>query len=74
MIMNKIILERAIEQVRQILTPVNGICGICYRNKASILPDTPIEILDMPTKIGLHVCQSCFDNILIAAGEISQEY
>lgn len=72
--MNKIILERAIDQVKQILAPVDGICAVCYRNSAVIVPETRIEIMDVPTEIGIPVCRSCFDNILIAIGEIVQEY
>lgn len=72
--MNRIILERAIDQVKCLLAPMGGICEICYRNKPDLGPDTEIDILDMPTKIGVDICRSCYDNILIAIGEISQEY
>ena len=72
--MNKIILERVICQVKGLLAPMGGICEICYKNQAVLPYDTLVDILDMPTEIGLEVCQSCFDNILIALGEISQEY
>lgn len=72
--MNKIILERAIDQTKNLLAPMGGVCEICYRNKPVFGPETEVDILDMPTKVGVDLCQSCYDNILIAIGEISQEY
>lgn len=72
--MNKVILDRAIDQVKSLLAPMGGICEICYKNEATLPYTTEVDILDMPTQIGLEVCQSCYDNILIAIGEISQEY
>jgi hypothetical protein len=72
--MNTIIMNRAIEQVKTLLSPMGDICGICYKNKADLGPDTVIEVLGLPTAIGLAVCRTCFDNIQIAVGEISQEY
>lgn len=72
--MNKIILERAIDQVKALLAPMGGICEICYKNKPDLGPDTEVDILDIPTGIGVELCQSCYDNILIAIGEILQEY
>ncbi|MBU1167995.1 MAG: hypothetical protein KKD44_00375 [Proteobacteria bacterium] len=72
--MNKIILDNAIDQVKRLLAPMEGICLICYKKPAELGPDTCIDILDIPTEIGISVCRTCFDNILIAIGEISQEY
>lgn len=72
--MNKIILDQAIDHVKRLLAPMDGICTICYKKPAELSPETSIDILEIPTEIGIHVCRTCFDNILIAIGEISQEY
>ena len=72
--MNKVILERAIEQVKNLFTVTGDICALCHKNKVEIGASRTIEIIGMDTEIGAPVCQSCFDNILIAVGEISQEY
>lgn len=72
--MNNVILERAINQVKSLLAPMGCMCEICFKNKAVLPYDTQVDILDIPTQIGLEVCRSCYDNILIAIGEISQEY
>lgn len=72
--MNKVILDRAIEQVKNLFTVTGEICGLCHKNKVEIDPSRTIEIIGMETEIGVPVCQSCFDNIQIAVGEISQEY
>ena len=72
--MNRIILEQAIEQVKTVVAPLQGICQICHKNKSVMPPDTEVDIIGTPTAVGLCTCQTCFDNILIAIGEISLEY
>lgn len=72
--MNKVILERAIDQVKSLVAPLEGICGICQKNKSEIPSQEEIDIIDMPTQVGVPTCRTCFDNIRIAIGEISQEY
>ena len=72
--MNKIILEQAIEQVKTVVAPVQGICMICHKNLSDIPPEALVEIIGIPTPVGIHTCNTCFDNILIAIGEISLEY
>lgn len=72
--MNKVILDRAIEQVKDLFTVTGEICGLCHKNKAEIEPSKTVDIIGIDTEIGVSVCKSCFDNILIAVGEISQEY
>jgi hypothetical protein len=72
--MNKIILEQAIEQVKTVVGPVQGICSVCLKNKSEISPETLVEVIGTPTPIGVHTCRTCFDNIIIAIGEISMEY
>lgn len=72
--MNNVILDRAIEQVKGLFISTGEICGLCHKNKAEIEPSKTVDIIGIDTEIGVSVCQSCFDNILIAVGEISQEY
>ena len=72
--MNKIILDQAIDQVKTVVAPLQGICTICHKNKSELAPETLVEIIGTPTPVGIPTCRSCFDNILIAIGEISQEY
>ncbi|GAB6095517.1 hypothetical protein JCM14469_17690 [Desulfatiferula olefinivorans] len=72
--MNTLIMNRAILQVKALLAPMGDICGICYKNKAEFGPDAAIEVMGIETAVGLCVCRTCFDNIRIALGEISQEY
>ncbi len=67
-------MERAIEQVKDLFSVSGEICALCHKNKSEIDPSTTIEIIGMETPIGVSVCRSCFDNIQIAVGEISQEY
>lgn len=72
--MNKVILERAVEQVKTLFTVAGEICSLCHKNKVEIEAQKTIEIIGEDTEIGRPVCRSCFDNIQIAVGEISQEY
>lgn len=72
--MNKTIMELAISQVKRLVVPIDGKCEICHRNEAQFSTDEIIEIKGIPTEVGLSTCRSCFDNIQIAAGEISEEY
>ncbi len=72
--MNKQIMDRAIKQVRGLFPVTGEICYLCHKNKSEIDASTKIEIIGMETPIGVSVCRSCFDNIQIAVGEISQEY
>ena len=72
--MNKQIMDRAIEQVKGLFTVTGEICYLCHKNKTEVDAVTTIEILGEDTPIGVSVCRSCFDNIQIAVGEISQEY
>ncbi len=72
--MNKVILDRAIEQVKGLFMVTGDICGLCHKNKVEIERSKTVGIIGIDTEIGVSVCQSCYDNILIAVGEISQEY
>ena len=72
--MNKQILERAIEQVKELFNVNGEFCSLCHSKKAEIDTSRTIEIIGIETPVGVSVCQSCFYNIQIAVGEISQEY
>ncbi len=72
--MNKQIMDRAIEQVKALFIVTGEVCALCHKNKSEVDASTTIEIIGMETPIGVSVCRSCFDNIQIAVGEISQEY
>jgi hypothetical protein len=72
--MNRSILEQAIEQVKSVVGPIGGICVICHRNAPDVPPETEIDIIGTLTPLGVPACRTCFENILIAVGEISQEY
>ncbi len=72
--MNKVILERAMEQVKSLFAETGDVCCLCRKNKAEIDGTGTIDIIGMETEIGVPVCNNCFNNILIAVGEISQEY
>ena len=64
----------AISQVKGMVCPVDNKCEICRKNIAEIQPDEIIDIKEMPTELGVSLCRSCFDNVQIAIGEISEEY
>ncbi len=72
--MNRIILEQAIEQVKNVVAPDMNLCGICHKNTLEFPAETELDILGTPTAIGFAVCRACHDNLLIAIGEISMEY
>ncbi len=49
-------------------------CEICKKNKFEIPANESIEIQGIDTEVGIQTCRTCFDNIQIAVGQISQEY
>lgn len=72
--MNHIIMKMAISHVKSITTQVDLLCEICRKNKSEIPEDTVIEVKGIPTSVGISTCKTCFDNIRIAIGEISEEF
>jgi hypothetical protein len=72
--MNKTIMKMAISQVKGMVCPADDKCEICRKNIVELQPNEIIDIKGMPTEIGIPVCRSCFDNLQITIGEISEEY
>ncbi|MFA6012675.1 MAG: hypothetical protein WC799_21970 [Desulfobacteraceae bacterium] len=72
--MNHIILQQAIEHVKTVVAPNMDLCQVCHKNTWIYPPETEVEVIGTPTAIGLTTCRNCFDNLLIAIGEISAEY
>ena len=72
--MNRVIMELAIEQVKQMFQPVDRVCALCRKNEVDHAEDEMIEIKGIPTEVGLPTCKSCFINLQIVIGEISCEY
>ncbi len=72
--MNKVILHQAIEQVKTLVAPDMKLCQVCHKNVWEFPPETQLDIIGTRTAIGLSTCRSCYDNLLIAIGEISMEY
>ncbi len=72
--MNKKIMELAISQVKSLVKTVEDKCEICHKNSVDFEAIEIIEIIGMPTEVGIPTCKTCFNNIQIAIGEISEEY
>lgn len=72
--MNRTILQQAIEQVKTLVSPDRNLCQICHKNTWDFPPETQLDIIGVPTAIGLCTCRSCHDNLMIAIGEISMEH
>ena len=72
--MNKIIMKMAIAHVKSIVTQTDHLCEICRKNPSEIPETAVIEVKGMETEVGIATCKTCFDNIQIAIGEISEEY
>ncbi len=72
--MNNKIMELAISQVKSLVKNVDDKCEICHKNSVDFEAGEIIEIIGMPTEVGIPTCNTCFNNILIAIGEISEEY
>jgi len=67
-------MKMAIAHVKSLTTQVDHLCEICRKNPSEISEDTAIEVKGIPTEVGIGICKTCFDNIQIAIGEISQEF
>jgi len=72
--MNKAIMKQAIERVQRMFSPSDAVCAVCRKNKIDYSENEGIDIKGMPTEVGIPTCKSCFDNIQIVIGEISDEY
>ena len=72
--MNRVIMDLAIEQVKQMFPPTERVCALCRKNEVAHTEEEMIEIKGIPTKVGLPTCQNCFVNLQIVIGEISCEY
>jgi hypothetical protein len=53
---------------------MDHLCEICRKIKSEIPEDTEIDVKGIPTAVGISTCRTCFDNIRIAIGEISEEF
>lgn len=72
--MNHIIMKMAISHVKSLTTQTDHLCEICRKIKSEIPEDTEIDVKGIPTAVGISTCRTCFDNIRIAIGEISEEF
>lgn len=72
--MNKVILQQAIEHVKSLVAPDMNLCQICHKTNWKLPGETTLDIIGTPTSIGLFICENCYNNLLIAIGEISMEY
>ena len=67
-------MELAISQVKNLVSQMDDKCEICHKNLIEYQSEEVIDIKGMPTEVGIPTCKTCFDNIQIAIGEISEEY
>ena len=72
--MNNKIMELAISRVKSLILQIDGKCEICHKNTVEYKAEEIIEIKGMPTEVGIPTCRTCFDNIQIVIGELSEEY
>lgn len=72
--MNNIILQQAIEQVKTVVAPNMDLCQVCHKNTWIFPSETEVDVIGTPTAIGVTTCRNCYDNLLIAIGEISMGY